>query len=42
VCSSDLWAYNYQPKGTFWHLINTDGTYEIDEINDVDYEEVDN
>jgi hypothetical protein len=36
------WAYNYQPKGTFWHLINTDGTYEIDEINDVDYEEVDN
>jgi hypothetical protein len=38
----DDWAYNYQPKGTFWHLINTDGTYEIYDFEDSDYEEVNN
>ncbi len=36
------WAYNYQPKGTYWHLINTDGSYEIYDFEDTDYEEVNN
>jgi hypothetical protein len=36
------WAYNHQPKGTFWHLINTDGTYELCDFDDIDYEEINN
>ncbi len=36
------WAYNYQPKGAFWHLINTDGTYELYDFEDTNFEEVEN
>ena len=28
------WAYNYQPKGNYWHMINTDGTYEPYDFDD--------
>jgi hypothetical protein len=36
------WAYNYQPNGTYWYMINTDGTYELYDFEDSDYEEVNN
>jgi hypothetical protein len=28
------WAYNYQPKGNCWHMINTDGSYESYDFDD--------
>jgi hypothetical protein len=36
------WAYNYQPNGKYWRMINTDGSYDIFDYEDTDYEEVNN
>lgn len=32
-------AYNYQPNGTHWHMINTDGTYEVYDFDDWEVKE---
>jgi len=36
------WAYNYEPNGNFWHFINTDGTYDVYDFEDTDFEEFKN
>jgi hypothetical protein len=27
-------AYNYEPKGSYWRFMNTDGTYDIYDYDD--------
>jgi hypothetical protein len=27
-------AYNYEPKGNYWRLMNTDGTYDVYDYDD--------
>ncbi len=32
-------AYNYEPKGNYWRLLNTDGTYDVYDFEDWDIKE---